>query len=78
MLKINKIVKGPRIDAIEKDVVNLNLDFLVGRHFDSLVTERLREAQDFEFNKSREDKIIINGLTNAIPILTLADKKIEV
>jgi hypothetical protein len=65
----------PRLDNVEKEVSMLKSDILARRHFDSLVTARLCEAQDTELNKSREDRIVINGLTNAIPMPILAEEK---
>ena len=65
----------PRLDSIEKDVSMLKSDILARRHFDSLVTARLCEAQDTDLNKSREDRIVINGLTNAVPMPILAEEK---
>ena len=65
----------PRLDNVEKDVSMLKSDILARRHFDSLVTARLCEAHDTELNKSREDRIVINGLTNAVPMPILAEEK---
>ena len=65
----------PRLDNVEKDVSMLKADILARRHFDSLVTARLCEAQDTDLNKSREDRIVINGLTNTVPMPILADEK---
>ena len=67
--------ENPQIEAVEKDVKNLKSDIQARRHFDSLVTARLCKAQDFDLNKSREDRIVINGLANAIPMLVPANEK---
>ena len=68
-------LEDQRMDVIQKDISNLKTDTLARCHFDSLITARLSEAQDTKLNKAREDKIIINGLTNVIPIPALAEEK---
>ena len=40
-----------------------------------MVTMRLAENQDVEQNKAREDRIVINGLTNSIPCPTGHEEK---
>ena len=64
-----------RIDSIEKDLGEFRADVLKRRHFDSMVTMRLAENQDVEQNKAREDRIVINGLTNSIPCPTGQEEK---
>ena len=59
-----------RLDSIEKDLGEFRADVLRRRHFDSMVTMRLSENQDVEQNKAREDRIVINGLTNPVPCPT--------
>jgi hypothetical protein len=74
-----EIEKSPndRIGKVENNINNLQGDIMARRHFDSLVTARLIEVQDTELNKAREDRIVINGLTNAIPMPLAADEKIK-
>jgi hypothetical protein len=70
-LEVNgKKKKTGRIDSIEKDLGEFRADVLRRRHFDSMVTMRLSENQDVEQNKAREDRIVINGLTNPVPCPT--------
>jgi hypothetical protein len=66
-----------RIGKVENNMNHLQGDIMARRHFDSLVTARLIEVQDTELNKAREDRIVINGLTNAIPMPLAADEKIK-
>ena len=70
-------VRAPedRIGRVEANMQHMQGDIMARRHFDSLVTARLIEVQDTELNKAREDRIVINGLTNAIPMPLAADEK---
>ena len=61
--------KNGQLDEIERDLGAFKADVLRRRHFDSMVTMRLSENQDVAQNEAREDRIIINGLTNPIPFL---------
>ena len=56
-----------KLQNLEKDLTTFKADVLKRRHFDSMVTMRLAENQDVELNKAKEDRIIINGLTNPTP-----------
>ena len=64
---IKKKKKEGKLQSLEKDLSNLKADILKRRHFDSMVTMRLAENQDVELNKAKEDRIVINGLTNTVP-----------
>ena len=66
-----------RIGKVENNMSHMQGDIMARRHFDSLVTARLIEVQDTELNKAREDRKVINGLTNAIPMPLAADEKIK-
>ena len=59
--------KEEKLQNLEKDLNTFKADVLKRRHFDSMVTMRLAENQDVELNKAKEDRIIINGLTNPTP-----------
>ena len=65
-IKKKKEEKG-KLQALEKDLTSFKADVLKRRHFDSMVTMRLAENQDVEQNKAKEDRVIINGLTNNTP-----------
>ena len=68
--------KDGRLQVLEKDFTNFKADVLKRRHFDSMVTMRLAENQDVELNKAKEDRVIINGLTNTTPCpVGLEEKK---
>jgi hypothetical protein len=54
-----------QIDAIIRDTMKR-------RHFDSLVTARIREEMDHLINVKREDRMIVTGLESQTPML--ADK----
>ena len=56
-----------KLQNLEKDLTTFKADVMKRRHFDSMVTMRLAENQDVELNKAKEDRIIINGLTNSTP-----------
>ena len=59
--------KEEKLQALEKDLTSFKADVLKRRHFDSMVTMRLAENQDVDQNKAKEDRVIINGLTNTTP-----------
>ena len=59
----------------EKERAELKDDILKRRHNDSMVTARLREDQDADLNKAKEDRIIMVGLTNTIPMPIPKDEK---
>ena len=67
--------KEGKLETLEKELTSLKADVLKRRHFDSMVTMRLAENQDVEINKAKEDRIIINGLTNTIPCPVGLDEK---
>ena len=67
--------KEGKIQVLERDLTNFKADVLKRRHFDSMVTARLAENQDVELNKTKEDRIIINGLTNTTPCPVGVDEK---
>ena len=70
--------KEGKIQVLERDLTNFKADVLKRRHFDSMVTARLAENQDVELNKTKEDRIIINGLTNTTPgPMGVEEKKVE-
>ena len=57
-----------KIKNNEKEIANLKEDILKRRHNDSMVTARLREDQDADLNKAKEDRVIMVGLTNRTPM----------
>ena len=69
------MTETPHLTDVEKEVSMLKADILARWHFHSLVTMRLCDAQDTEINKFMEDRNIINRITSAIPMLTLANSK---
>ena len=64
-----------KIKDNEKEIAELKEDILKRRHNDSMVTARLREDQDADLNKAKEDRIIMVGLTNTIPMPIPKDEK---
>ena len=64
-----------KIKDNEKEIAELKDDILKRRHNDSMVTARLREDQDADLNKAKEDRIIMVGLTNTIPLPIPKDEK---
>ena len=64
-----------KIKDNEKEIAELKDDILKRRHNDSMVTARLREDQDADLNKAKEDRIIMVGLTNTIPMPIPKDEK---
>ena len=64
-----------KIKNNEKEIANLKEDILRRRHNDSMVTARLREDQDADLNKAKEDRIIMVGLTNRTPMPIPRDEK---
>ena len=67
--------KPGKLQTLENDLTSFKADVLKRRHFDSMVTMRLAENQDAELNKGKEDRIIINGLTNTVPCPVGVDEK---
>ena len=57
-----------KIKSNETEIANLKDDIEKRRHNDSMVMARLREDQDADLNKGKEDRIIMVGLTNTIPM----------
>ena len=64
-----------KIKSNETEIANLKDDIEKRRHNDSMVMARLREDQDADLNKGKEDRIIMVGLTNTIPMPIPRDEK---
>ena len=66
----------PRLEAVEKGLQKLENAFQTKSWKDSLMTAKLREDLDFMTNVRNEDRIIVTGLTSAVPPPQNHDEKI--
>ena len=57
-----------RDETIQEQIDGIKEDTQRRRHFDSLVTSRLREENDHAINVKKENKIIVTGLESRTPI----------
>ena len=57
-----------RDETIQEQIDGIKDDTQRRRHFDSLVTSRLREENDYVINVKKENKIIVTGLESRTPI----------
>ena len=59
--------KNDRLGALEREVGRMKNDLKQRQFNDNLVTARIREELDAIANEKKEDRLIVNGLTNKTP-----------
>ena len=64
-----------RVKTLEAKVVAMGADIESRRFFDSLVSARTREELDTIANKGKEDRLVITGLTNSVPMPLAFEQK---